>query len=340
MSRTRTLHRCRRAAWRLTTLACLVVLAGAGCARDADERAPVDWRDASETYALPDVAELPDGPVVRVATWNVERFFDAVCDSGNCGGDAFEALPSPLDFELHADRVAEGIRDLDAHIVLLQEIESERCMEALRERLPQYSVALLATTGSPGGVNVGVMARGEVLGERRYGDAQLALPDGTTTTFAREFYEVQLRLRDGVLGAQPGQPEAIVFVAHFKSKRGDEPERRLAEAVGARDIVRAVAQEHPQALIVMGGDLNDTPDSEPLQAMTVDGGLVRVADDVPDRLAWTYTWRSEGRAIDHLMLATDASGSYVPGTARSVGWEAGGHAGSDHAALTAYFELP
>lgn len=322
----------------LALLAALLVLSG--CARDDDALTPVDWRDASDSWQMPDVAKLPEAPVVRVATWNVERFFDPVCDSGACGGSSYEALPTPSDFENRADRVARGIRDLDAHIVLLQEIESERCMDALRARLPEYTVARLATTTDGGSVNVAVMARGQLIAERRWRSTPLVLPDGTLDTFAREFFEVHLRLRDGHDTLPPGAPEAIVFVAHFKSKRGDEPERRLAEAIAARDIVASVAADNPQALVLLGGDLNDTPDSEPLRSLVADGRLRRVADDVPEALAWTYTYGGQPSALDHLLLATTAGGAYVPGTARAIGWANGGHAGSDHAALTAYFQLP
>jgi hypothetical protein len=74
---------------------------------------------------------------------------------------------------------------------------------------------------------------------------------------------------------QPGD-----YAAHFKAKSGDDPPRRLAEAQASSRIVNEVALRLPDAVVLLGGDLNDTPGSPPLDALVVDGGLQRLADDV------------------------------------------------------------
>jgi predicted extracellular nuclease len=277
-------------------------------------------------------ASPPLPPGLWVATYNVERFFDTVCDSGQCTYKTFEPPIDEATFARTADRVARGIRGLGADVVLLQEIESEACVEALRQRLAgEYTVITLGETNLTASLDVAVALRGQLVKTVTHRHKVLQRPDGGTTRFAREFYEVHVEALD--------QP-IIVFAAHFISKVGGDDSRRLAEARAARQIVLEVAEANPQALVIMGGDLNDTPDSEPLTTLTGDGRLVRVAAELGDQDG-TYIYQGVDQAIDHLLWAVAGSGGeYVSGTAQVMrdpdrrGW-----GGSDHAALRAYFSL-
>jgi len=134
--------------------------------------------------------------------------------------------------------------------------------------------------------------------------------------------------------------EVVVFGAHFRSKSPpDDSGRRLAEAQVSRRIVTDVATALPAALVVMGGDLNDSPGSPPLDALTLDGGLLRVAADLPVADQATYVFNGRGEAIDHILQAVTPAGASVPGSAR-VWKDTRGFSGSDHFALTADFEIP
>ena len=57
---------------------------------------------------------------VRVATFNVHRLFDTVCDSNNCGGKNYEPLPSKAEYDAQIADIARSISPIDADIVLLQ----------------------------------------------------------------------------------------------------------------------------------------------------------------------------------------------------------------------------
>jgi endonuclease/exonuclease/phosphatase family metal-dependent hydrolase len=130
----------------------------------------------------------------------------------------------------------------------------------------------------------------------------------------------------------------VLFAAHFRSKVMDDPGRRLAEAQVSRRIVTDVANASPGALVVMAGDLNDTPGSPPLDALTANEGLVRAAADLPVPDQATYLFNGRGEAIDHILQAVTAAAKVVPRSA--VVWrESRGFAGSDHFALTADFEI-
>lgn len=131
----------------------------------------------------------------------------------------------------------------------------------------------------------------------------------------------------------------VLCAAHFRSKVNDDATRRLAEAQASSRIVNALAVREPDALVILGGDLNDTPGSPPLDALTVAGGLIRVADDIPLAEQATYIYQGRGQSIDRLLLAPSTAATRVPRSSRV--WRAGasGYGGSDHRALTSDFVL-
>ncbi len=271
----------------------------------------------------------PDPASISVATYNVRRFFDPHCDSGNCNSGDYEDVPTEGQFTYRADTLATAIADLNADIVVLQEIENQDCLDALTERLGNaYPTALLGETGLAASLDVAVLSRYPSLELRRHASTPLTLPSGGKTWFSREFLEVHFDAE--------GQ-RAIVFAAHFKAKINDDPDRRLAEATRAREVVDSVAQAHPLALLVLAGDLNDTPDSPPLRALEDEDGLLRVAAELaPDD--WTYRFMGMYEPIDHLLMATTTGVRYLEGSAVIFRGEGeAGYAGSDHAAVRASF---
>ncbi|MDY7229385.1 endonuclease/exonuclease/phosphatase family protein [Hyalangium rubrum] len=337
------IHRAAALAPARLLLAWLLLLAGvAGCIQGQSfvEESPggsVPPPSSSDGGPTPNPdgqeQEAPAAGTVRIAAFNVHRFFDTVCQSGTCGGTAYEELPSPEAFASKADRLARAITSLKAGVVLLAEVETQPCLDAIQTRLPGFSSAVLGELGTPASVDVAVLARFPVREVRSHRASHpLTRPDGTTTRFSRELLEVRLDVEG---------TETIVFASHFRSKVDDDPGRRYAEAEAAREIITAVAAERPGALVVLGGDLNDVPGSAPLEALEQDGALHRVSSDRPPEETGTVWYRGVREPIDHLYQARDAAGRYVPGSFRVVGDTAvSGLGGSDHAAVRADFELP
>lgn len=299
----------------------------AGCRDPQPDQAGVDL-DAATTDV--DVAPARPAAELRVATFNVHRYFDTACDSGRCAAGDFEAAPSPEEFARTTATLAYAIDRLDVDAVLLQEVETEAALFALRDRLgPAWRTALLGETGAPGSMDVAVLSRDPLVDARRHRDAPITRPDGTSTVFSREFLEVEL---------DHAGRRAVLFVAHFRSMVDDDPGRRAAEGQAARAIVAARAAESPDALVVMGGDLNDAPGSAALNALTEGGELARVAAALPPGADGTWRGASGAIAFDHLLLAS-STGRVIPGSV-SVRWDAPparGYGGSDHAALVAGF---
>ncbi len=269
----------------------------------------------------PTPVDAMEGTRVRLGTFNVRRFFDPVCDSQACGVGDYEEQPSPASFEARADELAAAILGLDADAVALEEIETQTCLDALLARLPGWT-GVLGEIGDAASVDVAVVARlplGDVVTHRA--TTPLTRPDGTPTQFSRELLEVHLG-------------DIVLVAAHFKAKSDDDPGRRLAEAQASAEIILGI--EAP--LVVLAGDLNDTPNSPPLLALT-NAGLVRVAADVPISQQGTYEFNGNLQAIDHILVAPGGAALRIERSSRT--WRDGrGYGGSDHAALTSDFVLP
>lgn len=263
------------------------------------------------------------GPEGRVATFNVRRLFDTVCDSGACEPGAYEELLSPAELAARAAQIADAIRALDAGVIALQEIESQACLDALLGHLGDaMPYGVLGETNEIASVDVAILSRTPidlVVGHR-----------ADYPFFSRELLEAHT-LVDGV--------KVVMLAAHFKAKSNDDPARRLAEARASATVVNAIATREPDALVILGGDLNDTPGSPPLDALTVEGGLLRVADDMSAEEQATYIYNGRGQAIDHLLIAPTGSFRRIPRAVYAWRGATGGYGGSDHFALTWNFAI-
>jgi uncharacterized protein len=292
--------------------------------------------DSGVDAPAPAEGGLPRRPgVLRVATFNVRRFFDTVCDTGNCAGGDFEDLPSQAEFDAKVDRLAKGIALIDPDVIALEEVETTKCLDALVAKLATegrtFPIAKLGEIGFNGSVDVAILARG-ALGEiKTHREVKIPLDTGGTTTFSRELLEVRMTF---------AATKVVMFAAHFRSKVQDDPARRLAEAKATKNIVSGVATELPDALVVLGGDLNDTPGSDPINALEAGGSLVRVAKDLPVDQQATYIFNGMKEAIDHIFAGSGQVSRYVAKSAVAYkDGSNGGFAGSDHAALAADFTI-
>lgn len=263
------------------------------------------------------------------ASYNTHRFFDIVCDSGRCGPGDYEEQPTRAEFDAKAATLAAAIRRLAIDVICLEEVENATALDALAALVPELPSKVMGETGAPASVDVALLARDPVLLIRRHrSSTPLTRPDGSTTTFAREFLEVHLDV-DGT--------RAIVFCAHFKAKSDDDPGRRFAEARAAAEILDETAAANPHALILLGGDLNDTPGSPPIDALEDSGRLLRVASDMAGSQA-TYVYNGTAVALDHLFVHLLAGGNYIAGSAGIYRDGPGlGLGGSDHAAIRGQF---
>lgn len=314
-------------------------LALLGCASESsstpgvirDSGVPVVEDAVVDAAPETDAAWAPPGDgAVRFVALNVHRLFDSTCDTGTCASGDYEEVLSPSQIALRTERLADTFQRLRADVVLVEEVETAPLLDGIADRMPggRWS-RVLGETGFSASVDVGVMARFPITSVVTHRDRVLTRPDGSKTTFARELLEVHLDVRG---------KEAIVFCAHFRSKASDDPGRRWAEAVGAREILTEVATAHPDALSLLGGDLNDVPGSPPLVALEEGGALVRVSQSLPESTIATFVFAGVPQAIDHFYAARGGMPRYVPSSFHAV-FDPGarGLAGSDHAGIVADF---
>lgn len=290
------------------------------------------WLSCARQDPEPDAGE-PETPElirIRAATFNTERFFDTVCQSGNCASGDYEELPTQAVFDARVVQVATAMNGFGAGLISLQEIETQAVVDALLPRVMNSTpYAVLGEIGGTATVDVAIFSKWPIDKVVKHRDEVLIKPNGDRTSFSRELLEVHVTVEGR---------RVIFFSAHFRSKNNDDPGRRLAEAQATRRIVDAVALANQDALVILGGDLNDTPGSAPIDALEVNG-LLRAAADLPVADQGTYVYGGQSQAIDHLFQAVTPAAALVPRSARV--WKEGsrGFAGSDHRALTAEWEF-
>lgn len=273
--------------------------------------------------------------VIRVATFNVRRFFDTVCDSSKCQSGDFEEAPSQASFDTKVDALAKGIALLDPDVIALEEVETSRCLDALIAKLAslgkEFPIANLGEIGGFGSIDVAILARGSLTEIKKHRNTPIKQADGSTTTFSRELLEVRMTF---------GATAVVMFAAHFRSQVSDDPARRLAEAKATQTIMTSTATELPNALVLLGGDLNDRPGSAAIDALEAGGALLRVAKDIPVDDQGTYIFNGVKNAIDHIFVASGQATRYLAKSTTAYRDDPrGGFASSDHAALAADFSV-
>ncbi len=121
-------------------------------------------------------------------------------------------------------------------------------------------------------------------------------------------FDTSVRTRDVlyVAGELAGGDTLHLFVNHWPSRRGgkaaSEP-RRLAVARMVRAAVDSLLAENPEALVLLMGDLNDTP-SDPSVAEVL-GGPGDLSGLVPEFSGRAGTHKHEGEwaVLDHLIVS-------------------------------------
>lgn len=309
--------------------------AGVGDDDDADTDDDTD-KDDDDGISEDDSCQAQDAEKIKsvvIGTYNTHLFFDTNCDSANCSSSDFEKVLTDSEYKNKVSDLADSVKEIGADIILLQEIEKDSCLKDLFEKSGSYEEYYLGEQGYSASIDTGVMTKGKITYKNNHtGQIDCADCESGKTSFSRAFLETHIEL---------GCRKIIVFSAHFKSKADDDSARRLAEAAAAAKILKKRAAEYPDALIVMGGDLNDEPGSDTLGYFENDPAFLRVADELSSKDQATYSYRGSAIALDHIFWVKTGGGTYKSGSAEVVkdapSWYSLGS--SDHAALKAAFEF-
>ncbi|GJM24662.1 MAG: hypothetical protein DHS20C16_10770 [Phycisphaerae bacterium] len=273
---------------------------------------------------------LPDG-VVKIATFNVLNLFDNFDDPYTDS----EYYPGKRSTEV--ENLAKTIRQADADVVALQEVENRGGLEDfLATHLSDmgYCDVVLIEGNNRRGIDVALISRlpvGEVTSHRH---VDFRSADGRDMRFQRDLLQVSIE--------PEGYNAFDVFVVHLKSKHGGADKSRpirLGETLAIRKKFDRMLASNPQAAFVICGDFNDTFDSEPIQRLVGSGDtkLTAFFEDLPEDKRITYN-RSYLSMIDFVLASPAMAKQYVPksynvilGTVES--------SGSDHNLVSAQFKL-
>ncbi len=117
-----------------------------------------------------------------------------------------------------------------------------------------------------------------------------------------------------------GRP-LFVIVNHWSSKWDDDKafgamqpprrptgEKRLAQSLVVRGFVERLLAASPQARVVVMGDLNDLPWSEPVERLSAPP-LVNLLARVPSASRYTYNFEGSSQAIDYIIVSRSLAGN-------------------------------
>lgn len=266
--------------------------------------------------------------------------------------------------ELVTDRVDERgmfntarvIADVGADVLGVIEAESRTALKHFTDASlldggrPRYPQVMVVEGNDARGIEVGVLATAEypLVAQRSHVDDR----DAGGRVFSRDCPEYHFRT--------PGGGRVVVLVNHFKSKgyggKVASDAIRYRQASRVAEIYRELVADGVTGVVVLG-DLNDTPESEPLAP------LLRGTDlrDISAHPAFedggrpgTYGYCTARNKLDYLLLSPALFGRVTGGGIWRMGVWGGRrgtlwpiydtmthpvHAGSDHAAVYADIDL-
>ena len=271
------------------------------------------------------------GDTLTVASLNVLNLFDDQDDPYH--GDEKTGTKLRKDLIL----LAESIRQVDADILVLQEVENRGYLELFNRALLAdlgYQHVVLTEGNDRRGIDVAILSRlpvGPVISYRH-----LRFPDtnGKEMSFSRDLLHAHIMPDKG--------PPLHVLAVHFKSQYGGKKADaiRTGEAQAVRGVLDDILKSDPQAHILLCGDFNDTIDSVPLQTI-LGGGKTEMTSffsDVPEKERVTYNKEPYRSMIDFIFASPAMAKLYEKGSYEIL---PGGPAqtGSDHNAVIARFQL-
>lgn len=281
--------------------------------------------------------DTPQREGLTIATYNVKNMFDVFDDPFTLD----EGTPVKPRREL--ERVAAVIRHLNADIVALQELENEQILKAVvKEWLGDMGYEHIAAcqTNDVRGITLGVISRVPIESVTSYRHRDLSLPGKEKTwRFARDLMHVKLAVTDS--------RTLDLFVVHYKSKRTVEKSDkeggtwRLAEATATRRIIDRALAGRDDAWAVLCGDLNDTPGTPPLEALTggqAADGLVDLHASIQPENRITYLSEPYRSTIDYILASPALAKGAVKDSAKVLADEKLLR-GSDHAPVVVTFDV-
>ncbi|MBL7951753.1 MAG: endonuclease/exonuclease/phosphatase family protein [Flavobacteriales bacterium] len=194
------------------------------------------------------------------------------------------------------------IKAVKADVCCVVEAENRPILDAFNTELltgvQRFAASMLIDGNDERGIDVGVLSKHPI------GAIRTHLFEKDTTgkpLFSRDCLHVEILL--------PDKQVLHLLCNHFKSKMNNDAAsdgKRKRQAARVAAIVKE-RFDLKKDLVVVAGDLNDTPDSDPLAPLLKvrdlhDALALQFGADAAQR--WTYKYRSQLNQIDYLLLST------------------------------------
>lgn len=272
-----------------------------------------------------------------VATYNVQLMLDTHDDPYSFD----ESQPAKSKHRIK--QIAMAIRQLDADVVALQEVENQAIVQTMVDQYlsdMRYRHVIVQPTNSRYGLNLGLISRRPILSITSHRLLSLKMPKNMPyRRFARDLLQIRLHVS--------GKKTLDLFVAHFKSQRdsaGDPHSThwRQAEAEATLKIIRQTIEKGPDTgWVLVAGDLNATRQSSMIKHLL--GGtrnqkplLIDVHNHLRTDQRVTYLLEPHRSTIDYLFASPNLNKQVIAGSAQVLAdpkWLGG----SDHAPVVATF---
>lgn len=245
----------------------------------------------------------PNAKPLSVVNWNTRNFFnDKVDDPGGADTIGSNYLLTASEYKAKRDKVAGVLAGLNPDIAVLAEIENALVLKDLQSDLKalgsDYPYSVLVQTNDIR--EIAVLSKVELGAHKSHQDENF-YRWGTFApaySYTRDCLEVPIVFNGRKI---------VLLAVHFRSKFSpDDPSKRLAEAQHTRDIADAITAAEPDTSVIVLGDFNDTPGSEPYNAVINGNTQVGIYANAsiqaqPANSQWTYDFMGMLELIDHQM---------------------------------------
>ncbi|MGA1265866.1 MAG: endonuclease/exonuclease/phosphatase family protein [Phycisphaerales bacterium] len=267
---------------------------GAATARPA-QKAPAYGGKAAPPTGVAKAPKKTRG-AIRLACFNVENLFDGQDDPALSGEHDDLAMATD---ETRLGNIAAAIRELDADVLALEEVESEACLKWFRDTyLKDLGYEHLASqdVGYDRGVEQSVLSRFPIEQVRTFTDTRLSealsrLPADPAARRKQGWADPSRLANDGFqrspLLASVRVPDGSLLqliVVHFKAGGKKLAHQRELEALSVAGIVEEILRKDPSAQVAGLGDFNATPNQKAARLLREKetGGLVSAYEVRPD----------------------------------------------------------
>ena len=320
-----------RTVYRLSGCFLLLFFLTVGCSTLRTSDAPSSPRaEIPGAATTPADYAFPSSDSLTVATWNVENFVDAH-DNPYIDNDR-EDNPGESMYG-RVDLFVDGLRALDADIVVLQEIESEAFVQQIVEnRLSDMGYRFFTATESPDWFqNVVLMSRVPLGVVESYSDVVTPI-EGITDDNGQP--AAQSLTNNRIWRAEVfARPDYTLYLVGAHLKAGPGPRNagwRIGQVRLLHEQFNELQAANPQANILVAGDLNSLSDSPELRLLlnhperpapdSLTSGTsdwtARFRDPLHGRETHTHPSDTPERQLDYILVNEAAYPELLTQTAR------------------------